>query len=87
MTARGAGILGSVTFVLLLGFGSYLLDVPPATVLIGAAFAIGVILWVGTRDAASGARSFSSAESTPAGQPDAPREASKGAEQEGSHAG
>lgn len=51
MTARGAGILGSVTFILLLSFGSYLLDVPMAVVTIAAVFAIGVILWVGTRGA------------------------------------
>lgn len=49
MTARGAGIVGMVTFILLLAFGSYLLDVPMAVVLIAAAFAIGVILLVGSK--------------------------------------
>jgi hypothetical protein len=50
MTARGAGILGMILFILLLSFGSYLLDVPIAVVLIAAAFAIVVILFVGTRN-------------------------------------
>jgi hypothetical protein len=59
MTARGAGILGSVTFVLLLAFGSYLLDVPTPTVIVATVFAIVVILWVGTSARAGNARSFS----------------------------
>lgn len=59
MTARGAGILSGVSFVLLLAIGSYLLDVPTPTVLVGATFAILVILWIGTRDASGAARSFS----------------------------
>jgi hypothetical protein len=42
-------MLGMISFILLLSFGSYLLDVPMDVVLIAAAFAIGVILWVGTR--------------------------------------
>lgn len=42
-------MLGMICFILLLSFGSYLLDVPMDVVLIAAAFAIGVILWVGTR--------------------------------------
>lgn len=58
MTARGAGILGSITFILLLAFGSYLLDVPAPTVMVGSTFAILVVLWVGTREAAGSARSF-----------------------------
>lgn len=49
MTARGAGILGMIAFILLLSFGSYLLDVPMAVVLIAAAFAIAVILLVGAK--------------------------------------
>jgi len=49
MTARGAALLGTITFILLLSFGSYLLDVPMDVVVIAAAFAIGVILWFGTR--------------------------------------
>ncbi len=49
MTARGAGIFGMILFILLLAFGSYLLDVPMATVIIGAVFAISVILWIGRR--------------------------------------
>ncbi|MBK6458463.1 MAG: hypothetical protein IPF87_20690 [Gemmatimonadetes bacterium] len=49
MTARGAGILGMIAFILLLSFGSYLLDVPIAVVLIAAAFAIGVILLAGAK--------------------------------------
>ncbi len=49
MTARGAGILGMILFILLLSFGSYLLDVPMPTVIIAAVFAISVILWVGRR--------------------------------------
>lgn len=49
MTARGAAILGMVAFVLLLSFASWLLDVPLEVVLIAAAFAIGVILWLGSR--------------------------------------
>lgn len=57
MTARGAGILSSVLFILLLSFGSYLLDVPMPTVIVAAIFAISVILWVGTRDTAKGAPS------------------------------
>ncbi len=58
MTARGAGILGSTIFILLLAFGSYLLDVPAPTVIVGSIFAIVVVLWVGTRDAAGSGRSF-----------------------------
>lgn len=42
-------MLGMIAFILLLSFGSYLLDVPMAVVLIAAAFAIGVIVLVGTR--------------------------------------
>jgi hypothetical protein len=49
MTARGMGMLGMIVFILLLSFGSYLLDVPIAVVLIAAAFAIVVILFLGTR--------------------------------------
>ena len=47
MTARGFSMVGMVLFVLLLALGSYLLDVPMTVVLIAAAFAIGVILWIG----------------------------------------
>ncbi|HEX4935284.1 MAG TPA: hypothetical protein VFV33_19005 [Gemmatimonadaceae bacterium] len=49
MTARGAGILGMIAFILLLAFGSYLLDVPIAVVLIATAFAVGVILLFGSK--------------------------------------
>lgn len=49
MTARGTAILAMVLFILLLSFGSYLLEVPLAVVLIAALFAISVILWIGTR--------------------------------------
>jgi hypothetical protein len=47
MTARSAAMLGIILFILLLSFGSYLLDVPMATVIIAAVFAISVVLWVG----------------------------------------
>ncbi|HMN07959.1 MAG TPA: hypothetical protein PKC83_04160 [Gemmatimonadaceae bacterium] len=49
MTPRGAAMLGMILFIILLSFGSYLLDVPMAVVLIAAVFAISVILFVGTR--------------------------------------
>ncbi len=49
MTPRGAGMIGMILFIILLAFGSYLLDVPMAVVLIAAAFAIGVILFVASR--------------------------------------
>lgn len=49
MTARVAGMLGMIAFILLLSFGSYLLDVPMPTVIVAAVFAISVILWVGRR--------------------------------------
>lgn len=49
MTARGAGMLAMILFIVLLSIGSYLLDVPIAVVLIAAVFAIGVILSIGTR--------------------------------------
>lgn len=49
MTPRGAVMLAMILFIVLLSFGSYLLDVPIAVVLIAAVFAIGVILFVGTR--------------------------------------
>ncbi len=49
MTARGAGLLGMIAFILLLAFGSWLLDVPMAVVLIAAGFAISVILWMASR--------------------------------------
>lgn len=52
MTARGAALLGMISFILLLAFGSYLLDVPMDVVTIATVFAIGVILWVGTRGGA-----------------------------------
>ena len=42
-------MLGMILFILLLSFGSYLLEVPMAVVLIAAVFSISVILWVGTR--------------------------------------
>lgn len=42
-------MLGMISFILLLSFGSYLLEVPMPVVLIAAVFAIGVILWIGTR--------------------------------------
>jgi len=42
-------MLGMILFILLLSFGSYLLEVPMTVVLIAAVFAISVILWVGTR--------------------------------------
>mgnify|MGYP001161978481 CR=1 FL=1 len=47
MTARSAATLGMILFILLLSFGAYLLDVPMATVIIAATFAISVILWLG----------------------------------------
>lgn len=49
MTPRGAAMSGMILFILLLSFGSYLLDIPMAVVLTAAIFAIGVILLVGTR--------------------------------------
>lgn len=49
MTIRGVGILAAVGFILLLSFGSYLLDVPLETVIVAAVFAISVIVWVGSR--------------------------------------
>jgi hypothetical protein len=49
MTPRGGGIVASVLFIVLLATGSYLLDVPMEVVLIGAGFAIAVILWIGSR--------------------------------------
>lgn len=42
-------MLAMILFIVLLSFGSYLLDVPIAVVLIAAVFAISVILFVGTR--------------------------------------
>ena len=47
MTARSAAMFGMIVFILLLSFGSYLLDVPMATVIVAAVFSISVILWVG----------------------------------------
>ena len=49
MTARGLGILGMITFIVLLGVGSYLLDVPLNIVLIAVGFAVSVILVVGSK--------------------------------------
>lgn len=49
MRPRGAVALALVTFILLLSFGSYLLNVPMNVVIIAASFAIGVILWVLSR--------------------------------------
>lgn len=49
MSARGAIVIALVAFVLLLAFGSYLLNIPMDVVLIGAGFAIGVILWIASR--------------------------------------
>ena len=49
MSARGAVVLVLVAVILLLSFGSYLLNIPMAVILIGAAFAIGVILWIASR--------------------------------------
>jgi len=48
MTPRGAAIGAAIAFIVLLSVGSYLLDVPPAVVVIAAVFAIAVILWLGT---------------------------------------
>jgi len=73
MTARGAGILSGVSFVLLLAVGSYLLDVPTPTVLVGATFAILVILWIGTREARGTTRSFSAGDA-----PESPAEHATG---------
>lgn len=42
-------MLGMIAFILLLSFGSYLLDVPMAIVVIAAVFAIGVIALVGSK--------------------------------------
>lgn len=42
-------MLGMIAFILLLAFGSYLLDVPMAVVLIAAVFAIGVIVLIGSK--------------------------------------
>lgn len=58
MKARGAAVLASVAMILLMAFASYLLDIPLEVVLIGAAFAIGVILWVASRAPRGAARSF-----------------------------
>ncbi|MEO7963951.1 MAG: hypothetical protein ABIT38_08585 [Gemmatimonadaceae bacterium] len=49
MKARGALVAALVAFILLMALASYLLDIPMPVVLIGAAFAIGVILWVASR--------------------------------------
>lgn len=49
MTVRGFAMLGMILFILLLSFGSYLLDVPMPTVIVAAVFAISVILWLGRR--------------------------------------
>ena len=49
MTARGLGILAMITFILLLGIGSWLLDVPMNVVLIAVGFAVGVIVIVASK--------------------------------------
>ncbi len=49
MTIRGVALLAAIAFVLLLAFASYLLDTPLDVIVIGATFAIAVILWMGSR--------------------------------------
>lgn len=49
MRPRGAAVLALVFFILLLAFGSYLLNVPMAVIVIATTFAIGVILWLASR--------------------------------------
>ncbi len=49
MKVRGAAVTALVVMILLMAFASYLLDIPLDVVLIGAAFAIGVILFVASR--------------------------------------
>jgi len=49
MTIRSAAILVSTGFILLASVGSYLLGVPVDVLLVAAAFAVGVVLWVATR--------------------------------------
>ncbi len=59
MKARGAAVIALVAMVLLMAFASYLLDIPAEVVLIGAAFAIGVILWIASRTRGPAPRSSS----------------------------
>lgn len=49
MKARAAAVIASIAMILLMAFASYLLDIPMAVVLIGAAFAIGVVLWIASK--------------------------------------
>ena len=49
MSPRGAAMLASIAFIVLLAVGSYLLDVPMSVVSIAVAFAVAVILWLGSR--------------------------------------